>query len=340
MSAIYSILGLAQIWTTAPPLPIPVTNNAVAAGSEGGTAVVYSFLGLDSTKRWNGVSNRAFRWRVGASGWEEIQSVPGPGRLAGTAQAIGGKIYLFGGYTVAEDGSERSVPSVDIYDPSSATWRLGSPMPVPVDDAVSGFWRDSLVYLISGWHDTDYVSHVQIYDPAADSWQQGTPIPGRPVFGHAGGIAGNTIVYVDGVRRNTSRQRYQMEPASWRGEISPDNPTVIRWSALSSHPGPALYRAAAGPGGSLVVFAGGTDNPYNYNGIGYDGTPAEPLSGVFGFDVLTRDWHPLPALSAPSMDHRGIVVAGDRLVIVGGMTAGQRVATRVASATIEALVAR
>ena len=338
MSAIHFISALTQVWTAAPPLPAPVTNNAVAAGSEGGTTAVYTFLGLDSTKLWSGVSNRAFRWQLGTPEWEEIASVPGPGRLAGTAQALGGKVYLFGGYTVAEDGSERSVPSVDIYDPSNSTWSLGSPMPVPVDDAVSGIWRDSLIYLISGWHDNDNVSNVQIYDPAADSWHQATPIPGRPVFGHAGGIAGNTIVYVDGVRRNISRRRYQMEPTSWRGEINPDDPSIVTWYALSSHPGPALYRAAAGAVGSMVVFAGGTDNPYNYNGIGYNGVPAEPLNGVFGFDVITRDWHPLPALSAPSMDHRGIVVAGGRLVIVGGMTAGQRVTDRVVYTPVEGLV--
>ena len=340
MTAIHFLSALTQVWTAAPPLQTPVTNNAVASWTDGRETAIYSFLGLDSTKLWSGVSNRAFRWTVGDDTWQEIEPVPGPGRLAGTAQALGGRIFLFGGYTVAEDGSERSVPSVDIYDPSNSTWSLGSPMPVPVDDAVSGIWRDSLIYLISGWHDNDNVSNVQIYDPAADSWHQATPIPGRPVFGHAGGIAGNTIVYVDGVRRNISRRRYQMEPTSWRGEINPDDPTIVTWFAMSSHPGPALYRAAAGTVGSMVVFAGGTDNPYNYNGIGYNGVPAEPLSGVFGFDVLTRSWRSLPALGTPSMDHRGIVVAGEMLVIVGGMTAGQRVATHVVSATIEALVAR
>ena len=87
-----------------------------------------------------------------------------------------------------------------------------------------------------------------------------------------------------------------------------------------------------------MVFAGGTDNPYNYSGIGYDGVPAEPLSGVFGFDVETRAWRPLPDLSAPSMDHRGIVVAGEMLLIVGGMTAGQRVTAQVVYATVEGLV--
>ena len=79
-------------WMEGPPLPIPVTNNAVAAWSGEGDTAVFSFLGLDSTKLWSGVTNRAFRWRVGEPDWEEISPVPGPGRLAGTAQTVGGKI--------------------------------------------------------------------------------------------------------------------------------------------------------------------------------------------------------------------------------------------------------
>ncbi len=340
MSVLHGISALAQIWATAPSLPIPSTNNAVAAASEGGIAVVYSFLGLDSTKLWSGVSNRAFRWKLGSPAWEEIAPVPGPGRLAGTAQAVGGKIYLFGGYTVAENGTERSVPSVDVYDPSSATWSPGSPIPVPVDDAVSGVWRDSLIYLVSGWHDTDNVTNVQVYDPTNDSWQQATPIPGQPVFGHTGGIVGNTIIYIDGVARNTENRRFEMDPASWRGEIDPSDPTSIAWTRLPDHPGHSVYRAAAAPVGDMMLFAGGTDNPYNYNGIGYNGAPAEPSSGVFAFDGITGEWRTLPDLGAPSMDHRGIVVAGEMLLIVGGMAVGQRVTARVVYATVEGLVGR
>ncbi len=68
-------------------------------------------------------------------------------------------------------------------------------MPLPVDDAVSGVWRDSLIYLVSGWHDSDNVAAVQIYDPERNAWEQATPIPGPPVFGYAGGIAGDGIGY-------------------------------------------------------------------------------------------------------------------------------------------------
>ena len=42
-------------------------------------------------------------------------------------------MFVFGGYTVAEDGSERSLPHVDVYDPRSGRWSRGAPMPIPVE---------------------------------------------------------------------------------------------------------------------------------------------------------------------------------------------------------------
>jgi len=207
-------------------------------------------------------------------------------------------------------------------------------MPIPVDDAVSGVWSDSLIFLVSGWHDRDNVTNVQVYDPFSDMWRQATPIPGRPVFGHTGAIAGNTIVYIDGVRRNASTPRYEIEPTSWRGEIDPTDPARIAWTGLPTHPAPALYRAAAVAVGDEVLFAGGTDNPYNYDGIGYDGVPSRPRDDVFGFNVKAGTWRRLPSLATPSMDHRGMVLAGDRLVIVGGMVGDQTVASQVVTAMV------
>ncbi len=326
-------------WADGPQLPHPVTNNAVAAATTSRGHSVFSFLGLDTTKQWNGVVNRAFRWNVGDSVWTEVAPVVGPGRLAATAQSIGSTVYLFGGYTVAPDGGEKSLPNVDVYDPETDSWHSGAPMPLPVDDAVSGVWRDSLIYIISGWHDRDNVANAQIYDPATDTWRQATPIPGPPVFGHAGAIAGNTIVYVDGTRTRPTHPRFVIEQSAWRGDIDPDDPTEVAWQRIPDHPGPPLYRAAAAAAaGPVVIFAGGTDNPYNYNGLGYDGVPSEPRSAVFGFDVNSGSWVELPPLPQPSMDLRGIAVAGELLVLVGGMEHGQRVTSRVVSGRIDMLV--
>lgn len=312
-----------------PSLPRPITNNAVAAvGTSGGTAV-FSFLGLDASKRWEGITRAALRWDTGDEAWREIESVPGPGRLAATAQVVDGRVYLFGGYTVAEDGAERSVPEVAVYDPEADGWSLAAPIPIPVDDAVSGVWRDSLIFLISGWHDTGNEAAVQIFDPATDSWRQGTPIPGPPVFGHTGGIAGNTIVYLDGTRIDQNPRQFVLEGSSWRGEIDPADPTRIEWTRLPNHPGPGLYRAAAIGLDDRIVFVGGSANPYNYDGQGYDERPAEPESLAFAWDVSRASWIELAAPATATMDHRGLVDVGGRLFVIGGMTAGQRVSRQV-----------
>jgi len=330
-------LGLqAPGWQAAPALPRPVSNNAVVAVSTPSGPAVFSLMGLDSTVRWDGVVDWVFRWNVGERSWQEVAPVPGPGRLAATAQAVGGSIYLFGGYTVAQDGSEQSLPNVDILDPETGEWRAGTPIPVPVDDAVSGVWRDSLIYLVSGWHDEENVPDVQLYDPATDAWQQATPIPGRPVFGHAGGIAGNSIVYVDGVRTHPARPRFRMEGGAWRGDIDPADPTSIAWRRIADHPGPPLYRAGAVGVAGAVIFAGGTNSPYNYDGIGYNTWPSEPRRAVFRYDPDADRWSGWGELPRPVMDLRGIVVAGDRLVIVGGMTAAQWVSDSVWTAELTA----
>ncbi|MGD8322184.1 MAG: kelch repeat-containing protein [Gemmatimonadota bacterium] len=330
----------AVIWASGPPLPSPVTNNAVAAVRTDSGVSVFSFLGMDSTKAWGGVTGAAYRWDVGTDGgWRTVPSVPGPGRLAATAQAVRGKIYVMGGYTVARDGRERTVSDVDVYDPATDTWSRGADIPVPVDDAVSGVWRDSLIVLVSGWHDTSNVGDVQWYDPAADRWSAGTPIAGTPVFGHTGTVVGDEIVYVDGVRVADGDPRFALNDDDWVGRVTPDGPGAVEWSTLPPHPPPGLYRAAGGALGRLALFVGGTSNPYNYDGVGYDGTPAEPIRQVLAFAPGAGEWRTLAAPPLATMDHRNLGVAGGMVFLVGGMEAGQKVSGKVWFARADKLLA-
>ena len=71
-----------------------------------------------------------------------------------------------------------------------------------------------------------------------------------------------------------------------------------------------------------MLVLGGTDNPYNFNGTGYNGQPAFPLNQALLFDPLTLDWEPLAVEGQvlPTMDHRGLVSLGDDLwATLGGM---------------------
>ncbi len=323
-----------------PALPKPVTNNAVAAVVLGDGTALFSFLGLGAGKTWQDTRVEAFVLRPGAGEWVGLPDVPGPGRLASIAVTVIDKVYIFGGYTVATDGSEVSIPEVYVLDTGTLEYIPRMSMPVPVDDAVAFAYADRYIYLVSGWHNSGNVNLVQVYDTALNNWFQATPYPGSAVFGHAGGIAGNAMVICDGVRivvRQAESRGFEATPECYRGEIDDADLARINWYSIPPHPGPARYRIAATGvphNGGEIVFVGGTDNPYNFDGIGYDGIGSEPSSQVFSWSVTEDHWKLYGPLDTPTMDHRGLLTFNNQLAIVGGMQTGQVVSNEVVAFTL------
>ncbi len=331
--------GSAIVWKVGPHLPSPVTDNAVAALDTDLGPAVFSFGGMGPSKQWDGVTDVVYRWQLAADGWTDAAPVPGGGRLGATAQVVRGKVYLLGGFRVEEDGSKHSVSRVDIYDPGTDSWSRGPDMPVAVHDAVGGVWRDSLIVLVSGWHDSGDVDDVQWYDPSAARWFSGTPIDMDPAFGTAGAVVGDRVVYTDGIRVRPDSRGFMIDTASWIGKVDPDDPTSIAWRRLPDHPGPAVYRAASGTLGGLALFVGGTDRPYDFDGIGFDGRPAEPLRQALSYSPASKAWRHLPAPPIATMDHRTLGVVGGTVYLVGGMETDQRVSDKVWYADIDELLA-
>ena len=343
-----NIFGGGASAVTLSSLPEPVTNNAVAELD----GRVFSFGGLYSSKDWRAVTADAVVVDLTNHGTSAPTGVTlpflsrlpplpdGKGRLASVSVTVGKKIYIFGGYTVDKDGTEVSTDDVWAFDPATANYTPRAPIPVAVDDTVALAYKDRYIYLISGWHNNGNVTDVQTFDTLTNRWFQATPFPGQPVFGHAGGIEGNRFVIIDGViarpKNNDGRSRYELIGQTWKGEIDPENPAIIRWRKGTNHPGAPLYRAAARGGGVLrfsgtkylddsVVFAGGATNPYNYNGIGYNQQPSEPSSAVYLFNLRRNEWKRLQDLPIATMDHRGLIALGAYLCTAGGMTTGQKV---------------
>ena len=101
-------------------------------------------------------------------------------------------------------------------------------------------------------------------------------------------------------------------------------------SATDARDGLAAGADTLGKKAGRIYFSGGTDNPYNYNGIAYNGQPAEPSPVTFAFNVHTGGWETLSQDNPePTMDHRGLLVTHRGLVIVGGMEKGQQVTAKV-----------
>jgi hypothetical protein len=121
------------------------------------------------------------------------------------------------------------------------------------------------------------------------------------------------------------------------GLIDDDDARRIDWRTLPPHPGSPRYRMAAAGIENLnaVVFIGGSDNPYNYNGIGYNGEPAEPVDDILRYDLWQQSWTITLSASAGSMDHRALVGFGHAWLTIGGMLNGQRVTDRVVTYTFD-----
>ena len=310
----------------------PTSNNAVAAVTIGDEAYLFSFSGLGEDKTHEDINSNAYAVNVAEQFAIEIPPVPGDThRLASIAATVNNIIYVIGGYTVEEDGTEISTPEVLAFNPLDNTYAPRAPMVTPVDDTVALVYQDRYIYLVSGWHDVGNVENVQVYDTVEDVWFEATPYPGSAVFGHAGGIAGNRFVIVDGVAvlglDDDGRRQFGATDEAYLGQIDANDPAIITWEKIPPHPGNPLYRMAATrvPGNDIILFAGGSDNPYNYNGMGYNGEPSQPSASVFAYDIPMREWHLYGDKQFATMDHRGMAAVGGRYYIIGGMVENQEV---------------
>ncbi len=316
------------------PLPDPVSNNAVAMLKKGGDLELFSFMGLGAKKTWESVTNAAYEVDAGSGKAYAIHPVPGTaGRIGAAAIGVGERVFLFGGYVIYQGGG-MAVPDLNIYEPGHDRWVRGLDIPTGVGDSVIGLYRDRYIYLIGGRSNHGLISEVQIYDVEKSRWEKASSLPGTPVFGHAGAIVDDTIVYIDGAQANPSggAPKFVASDECWKGKIDHHDPRKIEWSKLPPHPGNARFRIAAGEAtrDQMIYFSGGTDNPYDFAGVGYDGKPAEPSPVTFAYNLRSGKWETISeATPNPTMDHRGLLVTPDNLVILGGMEKGQQVTAKV-----------
>ncbi|NKF51185.1 galactose oxidase [Shewanella sp. WXL01] len=316
----------------------------------------------DAAQRWQPITSVPF-------------VAPLAGRLASTAIGIKDKAYFFGGYTVAKNHEEISTVDNYRYDVSSDTYQRIADMPVAVDDSTPAVYQQRYVYLFGGWHNDGNVNLVQVYDTQTDTWQQASPMPAPAVFGQAAGIVGEHLVVCDGVKVKANllkRRNYQASPVCLYGKINPQNHLRISWQLLphfseqldktkqvdrteqldktaqldksehaskANHKATAYYRMAAtgikNQRQGIITFIGGSDNPYNYEGIGYNGEPSEPSPWQHKFDIQTKQWLKPTKVEQASMDHRGLICHQNQLLRIGGMLANQTVSNLVLTTKLD-----
>ncbi|KVX00496.1 Kelch repeat-containing protein [Shewanella frigidimarina] len=234
-------------------------------------------------------------------------------------------IYLFGGWH--NDGN---VNLVQVYDTQTNTWAQASPIPAPaVFGQAVGMVGNQLV-LCDG-------VKVQANINARRSYQA-SPVC---LFGE---INPDNHLRIDwqllphySVAANINASKSTITESSVNpsiANIAESNTAKSNTAATAT----AHYRMAATgiktTTGGQIVFLGGSDNPYNYSGIGYNGEPSEPNAYSYRFDLATKQWLAPQTLSQPSMDHRGLVCWQGSLLRVGGMLKQQKVSSKVLLSTL------
>ena len=321
--------GKAQHWsiTSLPALPIKTSNNAVCAGFIGDTAFVYSFAGIDSTKLYSGIHLNSYRLNLITNQWQTIPSLPDTmGKIACAASRVKNSVYIIGGYHVLANTNEISSNKVHRYNILTNQFMSnGANSILPIDDHVQCVYKDSLIYVVTGWSNTGNVANVQVYNPQLNNWTTATAMPNSNTyksFGASGTIVGDTLYFLGGA---TSGAGFTAQTILRKGYINPTNPLQITWSFTNSNM--KAYRSACTSINNDIYWLGGAETTYNYDGIAYNGSGGVPpsnksrrLNTAWDFDVSNN----LP------MDLRGVAKINDSIVVLaGGMISNQTVTNQV-----------
>ncbi len=260
-------------WQINNKAPIPYTTSNCATVGWGNS--VYVFGSIDSALTSSNIHQRSIKYNTITNSYTILPTIPDTlGKLAASASVINNIVYLIGGYYVYANGAEKSSSLVHRFDLNANTFLPNATnVPIPIDDHVQAVWRDSLIYVVTGWSNTTNVPNVQIYNPSSNSWQVGTNVPNNnfyKCFGANGIIVKDTIYYYGGASNGTN---FPNTNYLRKGVIDPANPTSITWSyqALTGFAG---YRCATlyDSVNKAIVFAGGSNPTYNYNGVAYNGS--------------------------------------------------------------------
>jgi Galactose oxidase, central domain len=314
----------AQQWQTQllANAPEPITNTAISYAND----KVYVFGGLDSSKLFSGIHQRSYVFDITNNTWQSLPNLPDTlGKIAAAASQIKNIIYVAGGYQVAANGAEVSSNNMHRFNVTTNLFISdAASIPTPIDDQVQAVWRDSLLYIITGWSNTASVPAVQIYNPTTNSWTS-TTTPNTAAykcFGASGTIVGDTIYYFGGASagNNFSASAYMR-----KGIINPNDPTQIIWSSINLSPNLG-YRTACKKVGEYICFIGGSDVTYNYNGIAYNGTGiVKPNRKCLWYHIPTQ--HLILQTNINVLqDYRGIADVNDTTaILVGGIDSNNNI---------------
>jgi N-acetylneuraminic acid mutarotase len=217
------------------------------------------------------------------------------------AAAVGGKIYVLGGFEEPSLGNVLNfaiTPAVEEYDPSTDRWTAKAPMPVGLHHVGIGVAGGRL-YVIGGYKQSGLsvwgpVATVYRYDPGSDAWIERAAMP------TARGALSVTVhdgkLYAIG--------GYEGKVNSPAVEVY--DPIANSWTSRAPLPTPRDHLATATAAGKVYAIGGRLKGDYHRN-----------LSVTEAYDPSTEQWTRTADLPTA---RSGITAAeaGGRIYVFGG----------------------
>jgi N-acetylneuraminic acid mutarotase len=150
-------------WSKVPPLVAARSAHAVVVAGD----AVYALGGSGAGGTPLGVE------RFDGRRWSAATMLPGDGLNAPAAVALGGRMYVIGGFAGT---TNLPVDAVRVYDPSSQVWSSAAPLPAP-RGGHAAVVVDGKIHVLGGGNSVSTIADHSVYDPATDSWSEAAPLP-------------------------------------------------------------------------------------------------------------------------------------------------------------------
>lgn len=260
----------------------------VATESQSINPTIYVFGGSAGAQAFSIVE----AYDVVADTWATKAPMPIP-IVEGFAGAVGGKIYVIGGFMTASLASNGIVQE---YDPATDTWTVKSSMAVPRSQ-FSGAVINGKIYVVGGW--PGEYSDLEIYDPATDTWTAGANLP-YGILQNNSGVNYLDEMYLIGGKNYTGSNIFT--------DVSKYDPVNDSWSLKSPLPGTRFAGAAVYYNGKIHYFGGTTNNAWTNN-----------VNTHFLYDPVQDSWTTGTPMPISLVNHVAVEVL-NKVYIIGGFS--------------------
>ncbi len=287
-AASFLIGACSEGWSSATPAPIPngLLQSTAIAASNGSLYLIGGGTGFGPDTR----IDQVWAYDPTTGGWSRKTDVPSPGVGSnfGSAAAVAGRIYVFGGI-LGPPGITVTHRALWIYDVGTDRWSRGADLPTDnFGAAVAAI--GGKIYLAYG---SGFLTQTWQYDPAADTYTRRADAPFIPQTSRLHGVNLNGELHaLAGGFGGTSHVIYNPTLDQWR--VGPDIPLGVTDPAV-------------GVLGGKVLVVGG-----------------QPQALTQIFDPSSNTWtQGAPIIGATGgLDNTQGAVLGKTFHVVGGLSQG------------------